>query len=352
MADRVEENVISENSSDSETLNSSSESNIGFADSLDTNANDKENAKSKAGWAGGMAKHLRKNWVIYTFFLIPIAYYIVFRYIPMFGNIIAFRKYSAGGNIFGSQWSGFKYFKQFLGDPAFRRAFKNTLFLNFAYLLVRFPLTLIFALLLNEIKWVPWKKFVQTVSYLPHFISMVIVAGMIKELLSTSGPINTFLTTIGAQAIEFIALPQWFPTIFVASGIWQGLGWGSILYLAAIAGINPELYEAAKVDGANHFQQVIHVTIPCILPTITTLLILDIGGMVGSGAAFEKVFLLYNPMTYETSDIVSTYVYRMGVYSGNYSYATAVGLFEGVLNLILLTVANFTSKKVAGESLW
>jgi len=336
---------------------SSEEASVKTTNSLENESqNENENEKKKNGsfssWMKGMGKHLAKNWIIYTFFIIPIAYYIVFRYVPMFGNIIAFRKYSAGGNIFGSQWSGFKYFKQFLGDPAFRRAFGNTLILNFAYLVVRFPLTLIFALLLNEIKWLPWKKFVQTVSYLPHFISMVIVAGMIKELLSTSGPINTFLTSIGQQAIEFIALPEWFPTIFVASGIWQGLGWGSILYLAAIAGINPELYEAAKVDGATHFQQVLHVTIPCILPTITTLLILDIGGMVGSGAAFEKVFLLYNPMTYETSDIVSTYVYRMGVYSGNYSYATAVGLFEGLLNLILLTVANFTSKKVAGESLW
>ena len=141
----------------------------------------------------GFLKHMKKNWIIYTFLIIPVVYYVVFRYIPMFGNIIAFRKYSAGGNIFGSQWSGFKYFKQFLGDPAFRRAFGNTLILNFSYLVVRFPLTLIFALLLNEIKWLPWKKFVQTVSYLPHFISMVIVAGMIKELLSTSGPINSFL---------------------------------------------------------------------------------------------------------------------------------------------------------------
>ena len=319
---------------------------------ISINDNSKKQKQSFGDWSKGMAKHLRKNWVIYTFLIIPVVYYIIFRYIPMFGNIIAFRKYSAGGNIFGSQWSGFKYFKQFLGDPAFRKAFRNTLVLNFAYLAFRFPLTLIFALLLNEIKWTPWKKFVQTVSYLPHFISMVIVAGMIKELLSTSGPINTFLVNLGQQAIEFIALPEWFPTIFVASGIWQGLGWGSILYLAAIAGINPELYEAAKVDGANHLQQVLHVTIPCILPTITTLLILDIGGMVGSGGAFEKVFLLYNPMTYETSDIVSTYVYRKGVFSGNYSYATAVGLFEGVLNLILLTVANFTSKKVADESLF
>ena len=314
--------------------------------------NESSDNKPKKNSGDGFWRHMKKNWILYTFLIIPVVYYVVFRYIPMFGNIIAFRKYSAGGNIFGSQWSGFKYFKQFLGDPAFRRAFGNTLILNFSYLVVRFPLTLIFALLLNEIKWLPWKKFVQTVSYLPHFISMVIVAGMIKEVLSTSGPINSFLVSIGQQAIEFIALPEWFPTIFVASGIWQGLGWGSILYLAAIAGINPELYEAAKVDGATHFQQVLHITIPCILPTITTLLILDIGGMVGSGAAFEKVFLLYNPMTYETSDIVSTYVYRMGVYSGNYSYATAVGLFEGLLNLILLTVANFTSKKVAGESLW
>lgn len=303
-------------------------------------------------WMKDMSKHLRKNWIIYTFFIIPVVYYIIFRYIPMFGNIIAFRKYQAGGPIFGIEWSGFKYFKQFLGDAAFRRAFRNTLVLNIAYLAVRFPLTLIFALLLNEIKWMPWKKFVQTVSYLPHFISMVIVAGMIKEILSTSGPINHLLLTMGHEVIEFIALPQWFTTIFVTSGIWQGLGWGSILYLAAIAGINPELYEAAKVDGATHLQQVLHVTIPCILPTITTLLILDIGGMVGSSGAFEKVFLLYNPMTYETSDIVSTYVYRMGVHSGNYSYATAVGLFEGLINLILLTIANFTSKKVAGESLW
>ena len=314
--------------------------------------NESSENKPKKNSGDGFWRHMKKNWILYTFLIIPVVYYVVFRYIPMFGNIIAFRKYSAGGNIFGSQWSGFKYFKQFLGDPAFRRAFGNTLILNFSYLVVRFPLTLIFALLLNEIKWLPWKKFVQTVSYLPHFISMVIVAGMIKEVLSTSGPLNSFLVSIGQQAIEFIALPEWFPTIFVASGIWQGLGWGSILYLAAIAGINPALYEAAKVDGATHLQQVIHITIPCILPTITTLLILDIGGMVGSGAAFEKVFLLYNPMTYETSDIVSTYVYRMGVYSGNYSYATAVGLFEGLLNLILLTVANFTSKKVAGESLW
>ncbi len=275
--------------------------------------------KTKKAKQEPLLRHIKRNWHLYAFLVIPIAYYIIFRYIPMFGNIIAFRRYRAGSSIFGDEWSGLKYFKQFMGDQSFWRAFKNTLTLNFSYLLVRFPATLIFALLLNEIKCLPWKKFVQTVSYL---------------------------------AISFISLPQWFPTIFVGSGIWQGLGWGTILYLAAIAGISPSLYEAATVDGANRFKRVWHITLPCILPTITTLLILDIGGLVGSGGAFEKVFLLYNPMTYETSDIVSTYVYRMGVGSGNYSYATAVGLFEGIINLVLLLTANIISKKTTESGLW
>ena len=297
-------------------------------------------------------KYMKKYWQYYALMLIPVIYYIVFRYLPMAGNIIAFRRYRAGGSLFGDKWSGLKYFKQFISDMTFWRAFKNTLFLNVSYLLVRFPLTLIFALLLNEIKNIHWKKFVQTVSYLPHFISMVIVTGMIRELVSTNGPINHMIMKFGGEAVSFIALPQWFTTIFVTSGVWQSLGWGTILYLAAIAGINPSLYEAAEVDGANHFQRVWHVTIPCILPTITTLLILDIGGLVGSGGAFEKVFLLYNPMTYEKADIISTFVFRLGLGSGNYSYATAVGLFEAVLNLALLTGANKLSKKLSGSGLW
>ena len=297
-------------------------------------------------------KHMKKNWQYYVLLFIPIVYYIVFRYIPMAGNIIAFRRYRAGRSIFGDEWSGLKYFKQFIGDRTFWRAFRNTLSLNLIYLLVRFPLTLIFALLLNEIKNIYWKKFVQTVSYLPHFISMVIVTGMIRELVSTSGPINALIKHFGGNPVSFIALPQWFTTIFVTSGVWQSLGWGTILYLAAISNINPSLYAAAEVDGANHFQRVWHVTIPCILPTITTLLILDIGGLIGSGGAFEKVFLLYNPMTYEKADIISTFVFRLGLGSGNYSYATAVGLFEGLLNLILLSIANKISKKLSGSGLW
>ncbi len=302
--------------------------------------------------AGTVRKNLSMYWQIYLMLFVPIVYYLIFRYTPMFGNIIAFRKYRAGGKLFGEEFSGFKYFKQFVKDATFWRAFKNTLVLNITYLLFRFPLTLIFALLINEIVNLKWKKFVQTVSYLPHFISTVIVCGMIKELLSTSGPINAFISNIGLDKIEFIATAKYFVTIFVVSGIWQSIGWGTILYLAAMSNINPSLYEAAAVDGAGHFQRVWHVTIPCILPTITTLLILDIGGLVGSGGAFEKVYLLYNPMTYETADIVSTYVFRMGIGSGNYSYATAVGLFEGIINLVLLTIANTVSKKVSDSSLW
>lgn len=296
-------------------------------------------------------KHFRKYWQLYALMLIPVVYYIIFRYVPMIGNVIAFRRYRAGSSILGDEWSGLKYFRQFIADPNFWRAFKNTLLLNFKYLLVSFPLTLIFALLLNEIKNVRWKKFVQTVTYLPHFISIVILSGMIRELLSTSGPINQILISMGHDPITFIALPEWFTSIFVVSGVWQGIGWGTILYLAAMSGINPELYEAAKIDGANKFQQCLNVTIPAILPTVSVLLVLNIGSLLGS-AAFEKVFLLYDPTTYETADIIATYVYRMGVGSGNYSYATAVGLFQGVINLVLLTAANKAATKMTGSGLW
>ncbi|MCD8354408.1 MAG: ABC transporter permease subunit [Clostridiales bacterium] len=299
----------------------------------------------------GVAKHLSEYWMLYLMMLIPLIYYIVFRYVPMLGNIIAFRRYRAGSSIFGDEWSGLKYFQQFIADQNFWRAFRNTLLLNFKYLLVSFPITLIFALLLNEVRNVRWKKFVQTVSYLPHFISMVIMAGMIRELLSTSGPINSLIVSLGGTAINFMALPEWFTTIFVVSGVWQGIGWGSILYLAAMSGINPELYEAASLDGANKFQQCLHVTIPGILPTVSTLLVLNIGSLCGS-AAFEKVFLLYTSTTYETADIIATYVYRMGIGSGNYSYATAISLFQGIINLVLLTAANQASKKLTGSGLW
>lgn len=310
-------------------------------------------AKKKQGNSLGkvkMSRHLKKEWQIYSLLLIPVFYFIIFKYIPMLGNIIAFRKYSGGVNIFGEKWVGFRYFRQFMRDHAFWRAFSNTLILNISYLAVRFPLTLIFALLLNEIRNVKWKKFVQTVSYLPHFISMVIIAGMIKEVVSLSGPINTLISSMGGEKVSFIQEAAWFPPIYIISGIWQALGWGTIIYLAAMTGINTELYEAARVDGASRFKQALHVTIPGILPTIVTLLILDIGGIMGSN--FEKIILLYLPSTYETADVISTLVYRMGITGGNFSYATAVGLFEGIIGLILVTSANFLSRKVTESSLW
>jgi len=306
-----------------------------------------------------LSKHIKKEWKLYSFLIVPVVYFIIFKYAPMLGNVIAFRKYLGGPDIFGAEWVGFKYFKMFLDDPAFWRAFRNNLILSVLYLAFRFPLTLIFALLLNELRRIRIKKFVQTVSYLPHFISIVIVAGMVKELLSDTGPVNSLLAQMGHAKIAFLSLPEWFPTIYVASGIWQALGWGTILYLAAMTGINPDLYEAAKIDGASRFRLAWHVTIPGILPTVMTLLILDIGGLMGSN--FEKILLLYNPLTYETADVISTYVYRMGIggsasgassVGGNFSYATAIGLFEGVIGLILVTAANEISKRTTKASLW
>jgi len=295
-------------------------------------------------------KHVKKEWKLYSFLAVPVLYFLLFKYAPMLGNIIAFRKYRGGPNIFGTEWVGFTYFEMFMKDPTFWRAFFNDLTLSASYLAAKFPLTLIFALLLNEIVKMKWKKVVQTVSYLPHFISMVIVAGMVKEMMSLTGPINSLLAWLGYEKIQFISLPEWFPAIYVASGIWQSLGWGTILYLAAMTGINTELYEAAKMDGANRLRLALHVTIPGILPTVMVLLILDIGSILGSN--FEKILLLYNPLTYETADVISTYVYRMGITGGNFSYATAVGLFEGVIGLILVTIANEISRRTTQSSLW
>ncbi|MDQ0061689.1 ABC transporter permease [Paenibacillus harenae] len=295
-------------------------------------------------------KHVKKEWKLYSFLILPLIYFAIFKYAPMIGNIIAFRKYRGGPNILGSEWVGFQYFQMFMKDPTFWRAFFNDLTLSVSYLVVKFPLVLIFALLLNEIRWMKWKKFVQTVSYLPHFISMVIVAGMVKEMVSLSGPINAFLGWLGYESIGFISLPEWFSSIYVTSGVWQSLGWGTILYLAAMTAINTELYEAARIDGASRFRLALHVTIPGILPTVMVLLILDIGSILGSN--FEKILLLYNPLTYETADVISTYVYRMGITGGNFSYATAVGLFEGIIGLILVTIANEISKRTTKSSLW
>ena len=299
-----------------------------------------------------VGQKLKESSQLYLLMLPSIIIFLIFTYYPMYGVIIAFKDFKPALGIMGSKWVGMKNFITFFKSYQFSVTIKNTIIISLYTIVVTFPLPIIMALMVNQSRSTKFKKFLQVATYLPHFISMVIIAGMIREMLSTNGPINGFLVAHGHEAISFMALPEWFTTIFVGSGLWQGLGWGTILYLAAIAGISPDLYEAAEIDGANHFQRVWNITIPCILPTITTLLILDIGGLVGSGGAFEKVFLLYNPMTYEKADIISTYVYRMGIGSGNYSYATAVGLFEGLINLVLLTLANIVSKKTTESGLF
>jgi ABC transporter, permease protein len=300
---------------------------------------------------GKMIRHIKKEWQLYSLMLLPIVYYIIFKYIPVFGNIIAFKRYKGGPDFFSGSWVGFRYFNQFLKDPQFWQAFLNTLRLSIGYLCVRFPVTLLFALLLNEIRLRWWKKTVQTVSYLPHFISLVVVCGMVKELLSNSGPINQLIASFGGEKIAFMSEAAWFDAIYILSGVWQALGWGTILYLAAMTGINTELYEAATMDGAGKIKQALYVTIPGILPTVMTLLIMDIGGIVTS-TNMQKVLLLYNPLNQARADIIGTLVYRMGIAGGNFSYAAAVGLFEGVLGLILVSGANFLSKKLTETSLW
>jgi putative aldouronate transport system permease protein len=239
----------------------------------------------------------------------------------------------------------------FLTDPTFWKVLKNTIILNVEYLVISFPFPIIFALLLNELRNQLFKRFVQTVSYLPHFISVVIVAGMIMELLSPStGVVNIILKHFTGKTINFLAEAAWFRTIYIVSGIWQGMGWGAIIYLAALSNINPELYEAAIIDGANKWQQIRYITIPGIMPTIMILLILNIGNLMNS--AFEKILLLYNPLTYETADVISTYLYRMGLEMNNFSYAAAIGMFESIIGLILLGTANYISKRLTEISLW
>ncbi|MBT2657127.1 sugar ABC transporter permease [Bacillus sp. ISL-18] len=268
----------------------------------------------------------------------------------MIGNIIAFRRFIPGGNIFGEEWVGLHYFQMFVGDAAFWQVFKNTLKTSSLTLLFCFPAPIIIALLLNEIKSNKFKKFVQTASYLPHFLSVVIISGMILQLTSTSGAINALIQLFGGKPVLFMQDPNWFRPVYVASEVWQTMGWGAILYLAALTNIDDSLYEAAKIDGANRWKQTIHITIPGILPTVITLLILNIGNIMAVG--FEKILLIYNPLNFETSDVISTYLYRIGLQSSNFSYATAIGLFESIIGLILVFSANFLSKKFTDNGLW
>jgi putative aldouronate transport system permease protein len=299
----------------------------------------------------GLAGAVLRDWQLYSLLLIPVAYYLIFKYGPMIGNLIAFRKYVPGGSWLGEKWVGFKYFEMFINDQNFWRIFWNTIKISVATLVFGFPMPIIFALLLNEIRHTGFKRAVQTISYMPHFLSMVIIAGIILDFLSPSGGLlNQAILKLTGHSISFMQDPAYFIWIYVISEIWQGMGWGAIIYLAALTGINMELYEAAEIDGANRWKQTLHVTLPGIAPTVVTLLILNIGSILGVG--FEKILLIYNPSIYETADVLSTYLYRMGLQMNNFSYATAIGLFESLIGLVLVISANAFSKKFAETSLW
>ncbi|MEZ3159019.1 ABC transporter permease subunit [Microbacterium sp. BWT-B31] len=293
---------------------------------------------------------LKRDWRLYTLLILPVAFLVIFRYIPMAGNIIAFRRYRPGGNIFGDEWVGLRYFEMFIQDPTFWRVFFNTLILGALCLILIFPLPIILALMLNELRSAKFKRVAQSISYLPHFMSVVIVAGMVLQLVSSRGAVNQIIEGLGGEPLEFMQQPEWFRPIFVGSEIWQTVGWGTILYLAALTTIDPQLYEAARIDGANRWQQTWHVTLPGIAPTIIVLLILNIGTFMS--VSFEKVLLLYNPLIYSTADIIATYLYRVGIGSGSFSYATAIGLFEALIGLTLVLSANAISRRVTGSSLW
>lgn len=299
---------------------------------------------------GGWKLAIKRDWRLYTLVLLPLAYFAVFRYLPMVGNVIAFRQFQPGGNIFGERWVGLKYVTLFIKDPSFWQAFQNTVILGVLTLLFCFPMPIIFALLLNELRSQKFKKLIQTVTYLPHFMSVVIIAGMILQNFSMTGTVNQIGHALFGTTVNFTQEAAWFRPMYISSEVWQTMGWGAILYLAALTRVDESLYEAARIDGANRWQQTWHVTLPAIRPTIITLLILNIGTFMAVG--FEKILLIYNPLNYATSDVISTYLYRVGLESSNFSYAAAIGMFESVIGLTLILSANALSKRLAGTSLW
>jgi putative aldouronate transport system permease protein len=293
---------------------------------------------------------IARDWRLYSFLVVPLVFLLVFKYLPMLGNIIAFRRFRPGGSIFGDEWVGLYYFQAFITNQQFWNVFWNTVTLGAVTLLVTFPLPIILALMLNELRSRRFKRIVQTISYLPHFMSIVIVAGLVLQLTALNGTVNQVVEAFGFDPVPFMQRPEWFRTIYVSSEVWQTVGWGTILYLAALTTVDDQLYEAARVDGANRWRQTWHITLPGIRPTMMVLLILNIGSFMAVG--FEKVLLLQNPLLYSTGDVIATYLYRVGIQSAQFSYATAIGLFEAVIGLVLVLAANGLSRRMVGTSLW
>lgn len=299
-------------------------------------------------------RRLRKDKALYLMLLPGLLFYIVFKYMPMYGVVIAFQDFSIGKGIWNSEWVGLKHFENFfLHNPYAWRVIRNTILISVYELLFSFPAPIVLALLLNELKSMMFKRVVQTISYMPHFLSTVVIVGMVVNFLSPStGIINHFLMEVLGfeKPIMFLAEPGWFRTIFISSGIWSQIGWGTILYLAAIAGVDPTLYEAAKMDGANRWQQMRHITLVAMLPITVILLILNLGSLLEVG--YQKVILLYNPAIYETADVINSFVYRRGLIGADFSFATAVGLFQSAVGFVLVFSANKLAGRFSSTSLW
>lgn len=307
----------------------------------------KKQMKNKVTW-----KEIKKNKTLLLMLVPGLVFFLIFSYIPMYGVVLAFKDFKILEGIMKSPWVGFKYFEMAFDDPYFYKTVWNTLVISTYKLVFNFPIPIIFALLLNEVRNLKFKKVVQTVSYLPHFMSWVILGGIFFSLFSLDGPINAILEMIGMEKKMFLADTSIFRTILVTTDAWKGFGWGSIIYLAAITGVDQQLYEAANLDGANKLQIARYITLPCILPVISISLILSLSGILNAG--FDQVFNLYNPVVYEVADIIDTYVYRQGLQSMQYSYSTAIGLFKSVIGLIMIIGTNFVVKKISGKenALW
>ncbi len=309
----------------------------------------KTKTNRNSGWAL-IKKKLYQGRYCYLLFLPVLIYFIIYYYAPMYGVVVAFQDYSPFKGFFGSPWVGLKHFKSFINGAFFVQITWNTLYLNILNIIWMFPFPIIFALMLNEIKGTKFKKSVQTISYLPHFISVVVMVGIIFDFFAVDGVINKMLNLVGIDKVNFMSEAKYFRSIYVGSNIWQEAGWSSIIYIAALTGINAELYEAAIVDGAGRFRRLWHITIPGIMPTIVVTLLLSMSNMMTIG--FDKVFLMQNSLNTQVSEVISTYVYKRGIQSGNFSFATAVDLFRAVINVIMIVSLNKVSKILSDTSLW
>ncbi|MDK2902966.1 MAG: putative aldouronate transport system permease protein [Clostridiales bacterium] len=296
-------------------------------------------------------KRLSEFKYLYIMLIPGIAYFVIFHYIPMYGVTIAFKDFKIMQGIMDSPWAGFKYFEQAFESPYFTQTLWNTFIISVYKLVWGFPAPIILALLLNEVKNLIFKRGIQTISYLPHFLSWVVIGGILTDMLAPqTGVVNNIIKVFGGEPIYFMASKEWFRTVLVASDIWKEVGWGSIIYLAALSGIDPQLYEASQIDGANRWQQTWHITMPGIRGTIAILLILRLGNILNAG--FEQIFIMYNPSVYEVADIIDTWVYRIGLQGMQYSLATAVGLFKSLIGLVLVVSANWATHRMGESGIW